>query len=95
HGVYDLERSNVVAAQDIPLHASGDYSPSVKRFYSRHQDSHSPLKHFDPHSDFPSTELSNFLPVIFSSATNFYKYYPALCLHQLQALNAPRAPPLV
>lgn len=93
--INDFEHSNTVATQDFRLHASGDYSPSVKRFYSRYQDQSSPLKLSDPHWNLHSAVITNLLPLFISSEQNSYTYVHAVRLHQLQALNAPRAPPLV
>lgn len=90
-----LERSSAIATQDLRLHTSGDYSPSVKRFYSRYQDQSSSLKLSDPQWNLHSTEITGLLPVFVSSEKTSYTYFPAIRLHQLQALNAPRAPPLV
>lgn len=90
-----LERSGAVATQDLRLHTSGDYSPGVKRFYSRYQDQSSSLKLSDPQWNLHSAEIAGLLPVFVSSGETSYTYFPAIRLHQLQSLNAPRAPPLV
>ena len=94
YGINDLERSSVVVALDNPLHASGDYSLSIKRFYSRHQDQRSTVKLPEPFWSFPSAELNSLLLVFFAGQKHFYRYSPCVCLHQLQVLNVPRAPPL-
>ena len=93
--ISNIEHSNAVATQDFRLHASGDYSPSVKRFYSRYQDQSSPVKFSDPQWKLASAAINNLLPVSILSEQNSYAYFPAIRLHQLQALNTPRAPPLL
>lgn len=93
--INNLGRSDVVATQDFRLHASGDYSLSVKRFYSRYQDQSSSLKLSDPHWNLHSTAITNLLLLFISTEQNPYTYVPAIRLYQLQVLNAPRAPPLV
>ena len=94
YGINDLERSGVVVALDNPLHASGDYPLSVKRFYSRHKDQPSSLKLPESFWSLPSAELNSLLPVFFAGQKRFHHYSPRVFLHQLQVLNVPRAPPL-
>lgn len=94
-GVVDLESNGLVTAQDIGLHASGDYAPSIKRFYARHADQSSALKLSDPFWNFHATDIRYSLPIFFRRQRDTYIYLRAFSQHHLQALNAPRAPPLV
>lgn len=95
YGVGDLKQSGVAAPQHIGLHASGDYPSNIQRVHSRHQDQPSSLKLSDPFWKILSTEASYLPSIFFTARHNPYAYFPAICLHQLQALNAPRPPPLV
>ena len=91
----DLEQSGLVSTQDIRLHASGDYSLGIKRFYSRQYDQSSTLKLSDPFWALHSSAIIHVLPISFRARQTLYDYLPVNSLHQLQALNTPRAPPLV
>jgi hypothetical protein len=100
-------RQGVVATQDMPLHASSEHSLSLKRFfyrYKNHPKSAEGLTSAE-RSDTPgyidriwSLSSAEFIAAsLLSDAqkNNSAIDSPRIYLHQLQALNAPRAPPLV
>jgi hypothetical protein len=97
----------VVAAQDMPLHASSEHSLSLKRFFSRYKNQFTSAENFtpaecyeptgyaDPVWSLPSGEFSAALLLSVAQQDSSAFDSPRIYLHQLQALNAPRAPPLV
>lgn len=94
----DAGRHSVVASQDMPLHANSEHSLSLKRFFSRNKSASKSADIFPPADSvwsFPSTEyIAALLPLV-AQQNNSAIDSPLVYLHQLQALNAPRAPPLV
>ena len=103
----DTSRHGVVASQDMPLHANSEHSLSIKRFFSRYKNHPESTECFtsaersnttgyaNPIWSLPSGEFIAALSLSFAQQKNGAVNSPRIYLHQLQALNAPRAPPLV
>jgi hypothetical protein len=103
----DAGRHDVVAAQDMPLHANSEHSLSLKRFFSRYKNHSESAEGFASaersnttgHADsiwsLPAGEFITALSLSVEQQKNVAVSSPCIYLHQLQALNAPRAPPLV
>ncbi len=95
HGVSDTDRRSLAPLVDMPLHANSDHSLSLKRFFPRPKTQPDAL-------DLPDTPWAllpgNLLAVSFPHhglAHFSLTFTSGVCRHQLQALNVPRAPPLV
>lgn len=103
----DASRHGVVASQDMPLHANSEHSLSLKRFFSRYKNHPesaegftaaerlAPTGYADPIWSLPSGEFITALSLSVAQQNKSAFASPRIYLHQLQALNAPRAPPLV
>jgi hypothetical protein len=91
----DASRHDVVAAQNMPLHANSEYSLSLKRFFSRHKDQPKSAESPEPIWAATANEFVALLPLVAARLNNFAAQNPPTRLHQLQTLNISRAPPLV
>lgn len=103
----DAGRQGVAASQDMPLHANSEHSLSIKRFFSRYKNHPESTEGFtspersnttgyaDPIWSLPAGEFIAALSLSFAQQKNGAVNSPRIYLHQLQALNAPRAPPFV
>lgn len=94
-GVSDTDRRSLAPLVDMPLHANSDHSLSVKRFFPRPKTQPDAL-------DLPDTPWAllpgNLWVAPFphhGAAQVGLDFTSGVCRHQLQALNVPRAPPLV
>lgn len=91
----DSSHNGVLVSVDMPLHANSEHTFTIKRFFNRAKDR--------PKSAEPADVIWALVPAEysvwpFSSGTTQSTSaisLPHVCLHQLHALNAPRAPPLV
>ena len=91
----DVERDGRVVSVDMPLHASGEHSLSLKRFLNRYKDQ---PKSADPIEPIWVLRANEFIVALPLTAANTHKltiHSPFFSLLQLQTLNISRAPPIV
>lgn len=92
--VSDVGRNGVAISVDMPLHVHSEHSLSLKRFFNRYNDQPKPAEPPTPVWALTANEFSASLPAIATTQHNVIQS-PHTYPHQLQTLNAPRAPPLV
>lgn len=91
----DAGRKGVVASVDMPLHANGEHSFALKRFFKRDKDQPRSVETPDPIWALTHREFLASLPLVTAHQHNPAACSPRICRYQLQSLNVPRAPPLV
>lgn len=88
-------RSGFAATVDMPLHANGEHSFSVKRSFTRAKDQPKSLELPEPGWALAVSEFIAALPLVAANQQSLASNSPFIGLYQLQTLNIPRAPPLV
>lgn len=88
-------RTDLTARVDLPLHANGEYSLSLKRFFNRYKDQPKAAEPPEPIWALTSTEENAALDIVAANQQSPVINTPVFCLQQFQTLNIPRAPPVV
>ncbi len=91
----DVERDGRVASVDMPLHASSEYSLSLKRFLNRYKDQPKSTESIEPIWVLGASEIIVAVPLIAANTHKPIIHSPYFSLLQLQTLNISRAPPIV
>jgi hypothetical protein len=91
----DTGRKGVAAVVDMPLHASGEHSLALKRFFNRDKDQPGSAETPDPIWALTHREFLASLSLVAAKQHNPATHSLCICRYQLQTLNVPRAPPLV
>ncbi|HCS63329.1 MAG TPA: hypothetical protein DIW64_04175 [Cellvibrio sp.] len=86
---------SITASADMPLHVNSEYSLTLNRFLNRHKDQFRLVEPLEPIWALLSGEFIVSLPCVVANQHSLSAYFPRIHIHQLQTLNAPRAPPLV
>ena len=95
HSGGDVGRNGRVVSLDMPLHASSEYSLSLKRFLNRYKDQ---PKSAEPNESIWVLSANEFIVALPLIAANTHRpiiHSPYFSLLQLQTLNISRAPPIV
>lgn len=91
----DAGRKGVAASVDIPLHANGEHSLALKRFFNRDNDQPGSAEPSAPIWALTHREFLASLSLVAAKQHNPASLSLRICRYQLQTLNIPRAPPLV
>ena len=93
HANSDRDPSGFAVAMHMPLQANSELSLTLKRFFNRDKDQPKPAEPSDPIWA-TSGEFIASPQLVAANQHNPLAQSPRICRHQLQTLNAPRAPPL-
>jgi len=87
--------NGIVTSVDMPLHANGEHSLTLKRFFTRLKDQPKSAEPPEPVWAITSGEFITALLLVTANQHKPSVLSPYFSLYQLQTLNISRAPPLV
>ncbi|MDO8343037.1 MAG: hypothetical protein Q7T48_07555 [Cellvibrio sp.] len=95
HLVGGAIHERIIVSADMPLHVHSEHSLTLNRVLNRAKDQSKLVESPEPIWALSSGEFIVSLPCAVANQHSLSAYFPRIHIHQLQTLNAPRAPPLV